>query len=558
MQRAWLVSRVPVVLLVAVCVSLAAGETPEPRKKLVELGWDIPSTRYLRDNWQTMEQGAPFDGVIFMVRVQGANSEAFWDNKPWKKEWLEEALGDLKACRFSRFTDNFVRVNVTPGSLDWFSDADWAVLAEKTRLVAWLAREGGCKGICLDPESYGSRQFRYDPEKKRSFTEGSAMASKRGAQFAQALAGEFPKATVLSLWLNSILLRAGELDDPRAALEADAYGLLPAFIDGMLSAAPPEMTLVDGCENAYRFDGETAYLEAYNRMRSHTGPAMRLVAPENRARYRAQVQAGFGFYLDCYLNLEGNPWYIGAKSGSRLERLQQNLAAARNVTDQYVWVYGEQCCWWQLSRPSDWFKNAVKNTPGKGRLWEEAMPGIARAIRRAGDLTAAVRAELAERKAQGGLKNLVENPGFEEGDGPLPKGFSAWQADDSKGTFSADRATGHNSRASAKAVNVKNGCFIQKHNVKAGETYAVEADCLRKGAGTCSMRVRWQKANGQWTLEEKDKAVAFVPADGTWEHAFGVVTVPEGAEILVILLCVVNQSSNDDACWFDDVGLYGL
>ncbi|HEY3323395.1 MAG TPA: hypothetical protein VGP72_23265 [Planctomycetota bacterium] len=544
-----------VCVLALFCAEAISDEAP--RKKLIEIGWDIPSTRELREHWQEMER-APFDGVIFKLEVEGANSQAFWNAKPWKKEWVQAALDDLKACAFKRFTHNFVRVNSTPGNVDWFNDADWTTLTEKTQLVAWLAHESGCKGICLDPEPYGKIIFRYDASGGRTFKESAAVVRKRGGQFMAAIKGQFPNATVLSFFLNSQPMKAGDVDDPQSELSGDHYGLLPAFVDGMLDSIGPEMTLVDGCECAYRYDDVLAYLNTYNRVRTRSGPAMRLVSPENRAKYQAQVQVGFGFYLDCFLNAETSPWYIGGGGGSRLERLRRNLALARQVCDEYVWVYGEQCRWWKTT-PSKWNENAVKDTPGKGRLWEEAMPGITRAIRFAGDPVGAAREEIADGKKKGTLKNLIENASFEEAEGSKPKAFSTWQAKESHGTFSADRATGRGGAGSAKAVNVTNGCFLQKHEAKAGETYVIEADCLRKGGSACSILVRWQTKDGRWTLEHLDQAVSFLRVEGVeWEHASGVVTVPAGAEQIVILLRVAGQSKEEDACWFDDVGLYKL
>ena len=71
-----------------------------------------------------MESNTPFDGVMFKVETkddQGTSrsTEALWDARPWKREWLQDALADLKSCRFTRFTDNFLRFNATPGDLDW-------------------------------------------------------------------------------------------------------------------------------------------------------------------------------------------------------------------------------------------------------------------------------------------------------------------------------------------------------------------------------------------------------------------------------------------------------
>ena len=114
-----------------------------------------------------MEQTTPFDGVMFKVDAkdrQGGtlSSEAIGDGRPWKREWLQEALVDLKSCRFARFTDNFLRFNATPGNLDWADDAGWAALADKAGHCAWLLKQTGCKGLAIDFESYGAHQFRFD------------------------------------------------------------------------------------------------------------------------------------------------------------------------------------------------------------------------------------------------------------------------------------------------------------------------------------------------------------------------------------------------------------
>ena len=59
-----------------------------------------------------------------------------------------------------------------------------------------------------------------------------------------------------------------------------------------------------------------------------------------------RLQAGFGFYLDMFLNDATNRYYRSALNGSRLARLDRNLGFARDAADEYVWVYGEQCRWW--------------------------------------------------------------------------------------------------------------------------------------------------------------------------------------------------------------------
>lgn len=554
------IRRSSVALLVWVCLSAAcaADEPAAGRKKFIELGWDIPSTALLRESWREMERATPFDGVMFKVETkdeQGRklSSETIWDKRFWKREWLRGALADLKSCRFTRFTDNFVRFNATPGNLDWADDAGWAALAEKAGHCAWLMKQTGAQGLAIDFESYGAHQFKHDPGKGRGFEDTATLSRKRGGQFVQAVAREFPEAVLLTLWMNSINLKAGASDTPDAILAASGYGLLPAFMDGMLDAAPPAMVFVDGCENGYYMDSAEEYLRAAHEIRSWNGGAIRLVSPANRAKYRQQVQAGFGFYLDMFLNEATNRYYRGPLHGSRLARLERNLGFARDAADDYVWVYGEQCRWW--GKPLN-----VPNSVGKGRLWEEAMPGITRAIACVRDPLSAAQDELARLRAAGTLANLAHNADFARAanpkEGALPAEFSAWQDEkSSSGKFAWDAAVGD---GSARAMAVRWGCFLQSHEVKAGDTYAVQADCLSHDSSNPALMVRWQTAESRWTRESDDRMFVFKPGAGQWRTAFGVVRVPPDVGKLVILLNVTGRGGQADACWFDNLALYRL
>jgi len=527
-------------------------------KKFIELGWDIPDTSFLRANWAEMERTTPFGGVMFQIaakddQAQPISSQAVWDPKPWKRAWLEPALADLRACRFTNFTDNFVRLNATPGNLDWADDAGWQALADKAGHCAWLMQQTGGKGLAIDFESYGARQFRYDAAKGRSFAQTAALARRRGAQFTQGIAREFPQAVLLALWLNSVNFQAGNLPLPEAVLASSGYGLLPAFIDGMLDTLPPTMTLVDGCENGYYMDSAEAYLRAANQMRSWQGPALRLVSPENRAKYRCQVQAGFGFYLDMFLNRATNHYYFPPLEGSRLARLERNLRFARDAADEYVWIYGEQCRWWSVPVQAP-------QSVGQGRPWEEAMPGLSRAIAFVRDPLAAAQAELARLRQSRTLTNLVENGDLAQPAGPqaeaLPAHFSVWQDEKTApGKFAWDNAVGG---GSARASKVNRGCFLQAVPVRPGETLAVQAQCLPRGASNPSLIIRWQKEDGAWTQPQEDKTFLFKPGASEWRQAFGVVTVPSQAAKLLILLNVTSQLSDQDVCWFDNVELYRL
>jgi hypothetical protein len=531
-----------------------------PRKKLIQVGWDMVDTAFLRKHIAEMEAAAPFDGILFWVkgrRMDGgtASPESGWDAAPWDRASFQGAIDDLKACRFTKFTDNFIRFNCTPGTLAWDDDAGWKALADKAAILAWICKEAGVKGICFDPESYGEKQYQYAPAKGRSFPETAALARRRGAQVMRAIAAEHRSLTLMSFWLASLCMAAGQSENSDEVLATHDYGLWPAFLNGLLDEVPPGMTLVDGNENGYYIEGPQ-YHEVASRMRSLTGPALATVAPEHRAKYRAQTQTGFGFFLDMYINPEGDKYYRGPKpGGTRLDRLGENVAAALEASDQYVWIYGEQCRWWPSFRFPDGTLREFMKGAGKGRMWEEGLPGLGRTLARVKAPVATARAELEALRGAGALVNLARNGDFAKKAGELPAEFATFQETDSKGRFAWD-AEGD---GSALLRNMQFGCFIQKHPAKPGETFFVEAMARTKGSAVPTLLVRWQRADGAWTRWDLDMTLTFgAPGADGWRRAGGVVRVPEEVGFLVMLPLTRSPSPADSSCWFDNLGLYRM
>ncbi len=599
-----------VLLLTAAAAAACAADARRP-KKLIETGWDQPDTERLRASLAEMET-RPFDGVV--VNAVGRVDEtrrcplrtAFAGDK-WQREWFQPCIADLKACKFTRFTDNFLVLGANPGNVDWFDDAGWASIVEHWQIAAWVARQGGLKGLLFDPEPYTQphNQFGYAAQPgrdKHPFEAYAAKARERGRQVMKAVAGEFPDVVLFCYFMNVVAANATGHADPNRVLAAQGYGLLPAFVDGWLDAAPPTVTLVDGCEMAYLYNRVEQYLEAGLLIK---GACQELVSAENRAKYRAQVQAGFGIYLDAYWNPPASPWHIGGAGGSRVERLRANLRTALRVADEYVWVYGEQFRWWP-----------TPNKRVKAESWPEALPGCDKALRFARDPLDYARAEMAALAKAGKLVNLARNgdfgsdkalthegAGIEWKEGRPPAGWATWQADKSKGTFTWDREADAGERpfpanrgvdqlrdlarggprgaakGSARAAGVANGCFLQSCPVKQGEQYAVGAVRRLQGKGEAWLRVRWQTAEGKWAAEALDVLIhceepragvhtlpeepragmhALPGGQDGWGEMLGVAEVPEGVGRLVLLLSVADQPTPDDAAWFDNVRVHRL
>ncbi|MCL2104106.1 MAG: hypothetical protein FWH21_03495 [Kiritimatiellaeota bacterium] len=527
-----------------------SAQDDSPRKKFIELGWDIPDTAYLKAHHEAMQQTTPFDGVMLALDATAPDgkkhsSQRMMDAQAWDPAWFATATADLKACRWTTFTDNFIRVNFSPGQVEWDDDTGWANFCGKTRLCATIAKDTGLRGLAVDFEPYGKAIFRYAADAGRSFEETKAVVRMRGRQWMEAMASPYPDMVLFTLFIADVNVSAGYDARPDNTLKSLHYGLLPAFFNGMLDAAPPKMRIVDGCETGYYKNGFDEFARTALAIQSIGGPAIRLVAPENREKYVAQVQVSFGFYLDMYTNPEGNVYYRGPKEGgTRLDRLEENLTAARETADVYVWIYGEKQRWWKPSDP------AVK-----WQHWEDALPGVSQTIRFAKNPAEAAHEILGTLRKEDRGVNLLTNPDFTD-----TTGWSFWQHEP-LGTFEWDNGSG-------KLSNVKRGCILQSvQPVKPGEYYYVALDSKQQGGGQTDLRIRWQNADRQWVLEAKDRLFSFEadpvrldgrPLPGGWSRAEGIVRIPEGAAVLQVQAGVKEQVAGNSTVWVDNAVLIRL
>jgi hypothetical protein len=332
-------------LALGCAVTVACAQWGPPPKKLIEYGWDVPYPDFVRQHTREMEQ-RPFDGLIFRLR----DYNLAFDVRPWREEDLAPQLADLQGIEWRTFTDNFLCIYAAADSgMDWFNDEHWQAISHNLRLTARAARLGGCVGICFDPEPYGRNPWEYSGG-PRPFAEVAAQVRKRGAEFITALQEELPILRLLTFFQLAI---AGDLVDERdpkrleERLSQNGYGLLPAFLNGMLDAIAPGVRIIDGNENAYYYTNADSYFRAYHYMKQR---ALSLIAPENRDEYVAQVQAGMALYIDQVMALrppagEFLCYYMTPEE--RAAWFQHNVYYALTTTDEYVWCYSERMNWWQ-------------------------------------------------------------------------------------------------------------------------------------------------------------------------------------------------------------------
>jgi hypothetical protein len=312
--------------------------------KLVEWGWDEPDPAFMRRHVAEMAK-TPFDGCVF--HVDGLTWQ-MWGRRALDPASFEGAVADLRAARPLRFTERFLRVNVTPGDLDWFED--FAPVLGNARLAARIARRGHVRGLLLDVEQYQGAVFDYRRQRhaaSQSFESYAIRARVRGRELMQAFQEGYPGLTLFSTFgpsLPFVQTKHGE-----TPLADASYGLLAPFFDGLLDGARGSTRIVDGYELSYGFTYAPHFDEARALVKQDV-----LAIVGNREAYRRRVDLAFGLWMDYDWRHLG--WHPEAPEANYFspERWAASVERAREMTDEYVWVYTESPRWWgpeAASRP---------------------------------------------------------------------------------------------------------------------------------------------------------------------------------------------------------------
>jgi len=531
-----------------------------PKKKLIEFGWDCPTTDYIRRRWREMESNAPFDGVVYKLEGTTANGQTLdgsdvFSRERWEATDFDRCVDDLNSCDFKRYFHNFALICFGLDEIDWSDDDAWTSASEKAAICAQVARKTN-GGLCFDLETYDFPLFRYDSEHShgRTLEEVKKLARRRGAEFGDAIVKEYPNVVILAFWLNSGHIAVGRSANVDRQLIYSGSALLPSFVDGLLDAAAPETTLVDACEEGYYKNGAAEYDETALEILSASGPCARLVAPENRVKYRTQVQAGFGFYLDIYSNPEGSQYYRGAAPGkTRFETLVDNLKAARYASDEYVWVYGESACWFP--------KDSVEESEPDAPFWNDVLPGLRDVFL---ELTSPVESlsehfeRLQDAEKEGKIKNEIVNGDFSsntEDDGN--PGFEGW------GNCWFDETSGSRPVVMDGAAGILglSGYFGQSFPVKPGNTILFSAKVKSTGRAIPTVGSVWYDENGAMEIQDWEPGAALLGSsdvesdENGFRTIIGRAVVPETAGSFCLFLETSDADPND-VVLFDDVCFY--
>ena len=350
----------------------ATAETAA-RPLLIQWGQVTPDSRLLRRHVAHWEAYLPFDGIVIPINQEryagrygsvSANALApehwpvsctFLGDQRARMEDYRHAIEDLKATPFRKFRHNFIPMSCYPRmgfALDWFDDEHWGTVLHNVRILARIAKQGGCVGLWLDTEQYGQAAIWHYPALRQAFPDRPQdydtyrqTVRRRAGQFIRAINAEFPGCHLglaygscavhwaLAGWEPAKL--AAYEPAPGVDFSGHRYGMLAHFVDGLIEGADPDTRIIDGYELSYYYKTEEAFAVAgpvvHEKCRAYSA------IPE---RYAARIELALGLYPlrpDRYT-------FTPAEAAAAVRQAMQH-------TDRYVWVWNEAANFWIQGGP---------------------------------------------------------------------------------------------------------------------------------------------------------------------------------------------------------------
>ncbi|HCS53856.1 hypothetical protein [Rubinisphaera sp.] len=324
-------------------------------KKLIEWSAVEPDSRTVRKLANQFEL-TPFDGFVFRATTRTGEQMMWhiWGDREYVLEEFGQVIDDFQATRFVNSTDRFLRVNVTPGSVDWFNDDAWKIVLHNFQVAAQLAKQTGSIGILFDTEQYNIRLFDSE-EMQKVFPHHSqdyrTKLRQRGREWIQAINEAYPDITIL-MTFGYRAAQKSEIKNFRVG----NYELLAPFLDGILSACDERTKIIDGWEYAYGYQRECEFRNARHVMKHQANNWA-----ADGCRYQKHVQASFGLWTDYSLRDYGWDLTEHSKNFHTPLDFESRLRFAMQHSDRYVWVYSGVPNWWTGERLPTEYIDALTN-----------------------------------------------------------------------------------------------------------------------------------------------------------------------------------------------------
>jgi hypothetical protein len=333
--------------------SAAALNAARP-KKIIEWGWDEPTAAWMKQNI-TQAETLPFDGFVLPLKLRDGTNMTWkmWSAQHIDYDGLTYMADEMAATPFKRLTHRFVRVNVTPGDVDWSDAEAWEGVLYNFSAAAKIAKAGGCKGFMFDTEQYKSAPLSNAFVNAKNDSERQAyrqLIRQRGRELMSIIAHEFPDITILF----TFAYYSSEFDHEK-------YTYLPDLLDGMFEAAPSTVRLVDAWEHSYGYKRTKDYRWGYYQIKGHSAALSSI--PSLIAK---RIEAGFGVWLDA--TYSGKSWHPDKLSENYFtpSEFEASVKDALSLSEEYVWIYSEKMNWWKQKDIPPEYAEALRKAKNPG------------------------------------------------------------------------------------------------------------------------------------------------------------------------------------------------
>ena len=370
--------RVAVVLIIVIavcgvmpCGAWANGKARTVAKpRLIHIGWDSPTPKYVAARWKEMSRVAAFDGVTLKLETDTGVPvmQKMFTRHDLSKFPFEAATKQVKIAtdnwrRAGTLTDNFVWLMLSPEDwtpegrgFSWADDALWSRFTSNAAVMARFAKRSGLKGLFLDPELYNDTKylscdfmwrkdgFRENPgctaeDNPRVPEKYLPLLQRRGREFMSAMLKEYPDITIMTTMGHSAVryngtpynLYAGFLDGVMQAMR-DTKGAKASLHDGMEMYGHRKMVESPNCSEVKGF--ECLYNDATKFGKYFSN---------EKALYDRFVKASPPVWIDMSRQWSDKPKDF-TSNYYKPDELRLAVENALTVSTGYVWVYSEIAC----------------------------------------------------------------------------------------------------------------------------------------------------------------------------------------------------------------------
>lgn len=358
---------VTAVLLILLSTTICFAQVPlrVKDKKIIHVGWESPTTKFLRDSISIIK-AQPFDGIAIMFKFPNHDASiCALTPEAVTKSQIQNQIDDIKAVDFGKLTDNFLWLFTadvsTLNTFDWFDDAQWNIMIDNAKLVSEVVKDTKLKGVIFDTENYAGVNHPW--VMKNKYTNLALLRKKvreRGNQFINALENSDGKITILTTFFYGYLAKDS----------TDDYSPLARyFFDGMLEGLNADSKIIDGIEqhywatNAYQFPFWTNFTKK-------TVIENGYVSNELKDKYKKQVGTSAGIFHNYIMGLNCNQQGIDCSNtldtATKRKWLESSIYNALINNDEYVWLYNQgESNWWRDFKDKQFSINAINSAKFK-------------------------------------------------------------------------------------------------------------------------------------------------------------------------------------------------